>query len=70
MKLLVIIAAAIVSAGLSSAVQRTDAELETMSSRGFSMHSNDSAGQGSTLVDDGNGCTIMSTPSGSISTGC
>lgn len=36
----------------------------------WSMHSRDSSGQGSTLVDDGNGCMIMSTPSGSISTGC
>lgn len=38
--------------------------------RAWSMHSRDSSGQGSTLVDDGNGCMIMSTPSGSISTGC
>jgi hypothetical protein len=40
------------------------------SGRAWSMHSRDSAGNGSTLVDDGNGCMIMSTPSGSISTGC
>jgi hypothetical protein len=39
-------------------------------SGGFSMHSRDSAGNGSTLVDDGNGCMLMSTPSGSISSGC
>lgn len=38
--------------------------------RAWSMHSRDSAGNGSTLVDDGNGCMIMSTPSGSISSGC
>lgn len=38
--------------------------------RAWSMHSRDASGQGSTLVDDGNGCMIMSTPSGSISTGC
>lgn len=38
--------------------------------RPFSMYSQDSAGQGSSLVSDGNGCTIMSTPSGSLSSGC
>ncbi len=74
MKLLAIIAAAVLSAGLSSSMQRMNTqdtqEVTEMSSRGFSMHSNDSAGNGSTLVDDGNGCMIMSTPSGSISTGC
>jgi hypothetical protein len=36
----------------------------------FSMYSTDSAGQGSSLVSDGNGCMIMSTPSGSLSSGC
>ena len=36
----------------------------------FSMYSTDSSGAGSSLVDDGNGCMIMSTPSGSLSSGC
>jgi len=36
----------------------------------FSMYSRDSSGQGSTLIDDGNGCMMVSTPSGSLSTGC
>lgn len=36
----------------------------------FSMYSQDSAGHGSSLVSDGNGCMIMSTPSGSLSSGC
>lgn len=74
MKLLAIIAAAALAAGISTSAQRTDAtsqeQRDETSSRAFSMHSNDSAGNGSTLVDDGNGCMIMSTPSGSVSTGC
>ena len=40
------------------------------SGKPFSMYSRDSAGQGSSLVSDGNGCMIMSTPSGSLSSGC
>lgn len=35
----------------------------------FSMYSTDSAGQGSSFVSDGD-CMIMSTPSGSFSSGC
>ena len=54
--------------------QATPYDSTQASSRGgdkpFSMYSTDSAGQGSSLVSDGNGCTIMSTPSGSISSGC
>jgi hypothetical protein len=38
-------------------------------SKPFSMYSTDSAGQGSSLVSDGD-CMIMSTPSGSLSSGC
>lgn len=38
--------------------------------KAFSIHSRDAAGQGSTLVSDGQGCMIMSTPSGSLSSGC
>lgn len=36
----------------------------------FSMYSQDSAGRGSSIVSDGEGCTILSTPDGSLSTGC
>jgi len=35
----------------------------------FQMYSRDSAGQGSSIVSEG-GCTILSTPSGSLSSGC
>ena len=35
----------------------------------FSMYSTDASGQGSSLVSDGD-CMIMSTPSGSLSSGC
>jgi hypothetical protein len=37
--------------------------------RGMSMYSTDSAGHGSSIVSEG-GCTILSTPSGSLSSGC
>ncbi len=37
--------------------------------RGMSMYSTDSAGRGSSIVSEG-GCTILSTPSGSLSSGC
>ena len=40
------------------------------SDKPFSMYSTDSSGAGSSLVSDGNGCMIMSTPSGSLSSGC
>lgn len=36
----------------------------------FNMYSQDSAGRGSSIVSDGQGCTILSTPDGSLSTGC
>ena len=35
----------------------------------FNMYSRDSAGQGSSIVSDGD-CTIVSTPTGSLSSGC
>jgi hypothetical protein len=37
--------------------------------RGVSMYSTDTAGRGSSIVSEG-GCTILSTPSGSLSSGC
>lgn len=37
--------------------------------RGVSMYSTDSAGRGSSIVSEG-GCTILSTPDGSLSSGC
>jgi len=35
----------------------------------FSMYSTDTAGRGSSIVSEG-GCTILSTPDGSLSSGC
>lgn len=37
--------------------------------QGMSMYSTDTAGRGSSIVSEGS-CTILSTPSGSLSTGC
>jgi hypothetical protein len=37
--------------------------------RGVSMYSTDTAGRGSSIVSEG-GCTILSTPDGSLSSGC
>ncbi|MGE0400726.1 MAG: hypothetical protein AB7T06_28710 [Kofleriaceae bacterium] len=42
---------------------------ERSQERGVSMYSTDSAGRGSSIVSEG-GCTILSTPSGSLSSGC
>lgn len=35
----------------------------------FNMYSRDSSGQGSSIVSEG-GCTVLSTPTGSLSSGC
>jgi hypothetical protein len=50
--------------------QAAAASESSESGKPFSMYSRDSAGQGSSLVSDGNGCMIMSTPTGSLSSGC
>ena len=39
------------------------------SKKPFNMYSTDSSGRGSSIVSEG-GCTILSTPSGSLSSGC
>ena len=57
------------AAGGAQASASGDAS-ESESGKPFSMYSRDSAGQGSSLVSDGNGCMIMSTPTGSLSSGC
>ena len=42
---------------------------EPRAERGMSMYNTDSAGRGSSIVSEG-GCTILSTPDGSLSSGC
>lgn len=37
--------------------------------KAFSMYSQDTSGDGSSIVSDGKGCTILSTPSGSLASG-
>jgi len=44
-------------------------EQQTGGKEPFSMYSTDSAGRGSSIVSDG-GCMILSTPDGSLSSGC
>jgi hypothetical protein len=39
------------------------------SSEPFNVYSRDSSGHGSSIVSEG-GCTILSTPTGSLSSGC
>lgn len=44
-------------------------EREQRGGKPFNMYSRDSAGRGSSIVSDGE-CTILSTPDGSLSSGC
>jgi hypothetical protein len=51
------------------AAQHPQHPQQAQNERGMSMYSTDSAGRGSSIVSEG-GCTILSTPSGSLSSGC